>query len=1460
MSVDPWNPFLLPKQSLSEKTPEPATSERKQRVLESSGNPFAVDNSLHVTKSIEKHDISNRTSSPSLSNHTRKLSDWNPFLQINTLNPSPFSSDSPSSSRTPSSSRLPHIRQSPPSSDTSRRDSYSRSTYTIDNGINSDNNVRSRRTQETRRLVFKNILQLDESPERSNVQHKKHEHSDLRHKDLRQRDFRESLGANTHNNQDENQERQSELDAATVIGDDEKRRMNEMDKKAGKLGLAGRIQNRKYRIFSRMASSKNEADALYCLKDASGRSWAGRPFSFIARRALSGQAKRRERIGFFTMSPHPNIISVKDVISQHGMCFLVLPWANAGSLIQFLTSPPLPYRKDGVPHIIRLQLARHVCDGLAHLHAQDPPIFHLGIQPKNVLLFPGPDGGYSSPLAKLTDYAVSGRWIAEKVAVPVPAQIEQTRSRRTSTRSQRSLSNISTETARSHTLRPKHSSLRSHSINTHLSPLKPIQQSLGDSHNSNGIQYQWIFGRRLCCWPWYPKDQEKSSTPYDGGEGDGGMDARALGLLCVWLLAEQERNPSFGSISFGNSSAPSCQAITAHLMAILGDSFHARCLRSGLLASCIPPGAGHRPTPGALSALFKDAGAAAALRNDVKALQEPGTTRVYAYAMFSHFLLGDLKDSLVALRSAASAGHARSQYALACRLGGGVGTGKDLKAASGWLRRAALQGESDAQFMLACATLDGKGVKKDPDSAFKWFLRSSRQGNSRATYNLAVCYERGLGVKKSLREALRLYQQAGSQGHVKAIFTCALYHDGKLFPKLSVSASVAANEDKNEALPPPSLNQAVNLYGHAARKGHSGAQFHLGLRLIEGGKNIPKDYKTAVSWLKRAASSADKFGAAAAHRLAKCYEAGEGVEKDELRAVYWYTQAAKMNSVESQVFIAKYYSEVAVNDVKSSKWWKRAAEQGNKEALHMMGLIHEAGRGRPRDLMKAVEYHQKAAKKGQIQSQTRLAEYYEQGLGIEKDLSKSFYWYSQAADQGHAPSQHKLAIALLDGDKNVEQDEKRAIYLLKLAAKSGYAPACLSLAQTLQCESPDVFTWLERAAKNGSIEAMYLLGTRKTTAKSQILQSTSPEVDLDETVRTIDNIDNAEEKHNVIEQGSKLYRKKWLRRAADAGHDKAMCALAYAAAAAGNATEALDWWKRASAVGSIEASFNLGVCYDNGWGMEDNHNQEKAAQYFLKAARGGDADAMFNYACCLERDEGKQEIDTKGALRWLFRAAEKNHVAAQYNLGKRYAIGDGVSKNLKAAIRWYGLAAEQGHLKAEFGLGLCYDLLGESSEAAKWYSHSAQRGHPKAQHNLMLLYQHSVVFSVYKYVAYHRASSTETLEFSNTSSKDTRKQYFNVTQHDVKTTSIHAKVTRSTSINLMKSASTSRSPTSNTSYSFEPVTQTIDGLELQIPREHLMEKAARTLQSTWRRFRALKSSRLAANNNVQLLATATAAQ
>jgi TPR repeat protein len=126
-----------------------------------------------------------------------------------------------------------------------------------------------------------------------------------------------------------------------------------------------------------------------------------------------------------------------------------------------------------------------------------------------------------------------------------------------------------------------------------------------------------------------------------------------------------------------------------------------------------------------------------------------------------------------------------------------------------------------------------------------------------------------------------------------------------------------------------------------------------------------------------------------------------------------------------------------------------------------------------------------------------------------------------------------------------------------------------------------------------------------------------------------------------------------------------------------------------------------------------------------KKAEQGDANAQFQLGFRYDLGQGVTQ-DYKEAVKWYTKAAEQGSSAAQFNLGLMYYDGQGVTQDYKEAVKWYTKAAEQGSSAAQFTLGLMYydgqGVTQDYKEAVKWFTKAAELGYADAQCNLGLMY------------------------------------------------------------------------------------------------------------------------------------------
>ena len=93
----------------------------------------------------------------------------------------------------------------------------------------------------------------------------------------------------------------------------------------------------------------------------------------------------------------------------------------------------------------------------------------------------------------------------------------------------------------------------------------------------------------------------------------------------------------------------------------------------------------------------------------------------------------------------------------------------------------------------------------------------------------------------------------------------------------------------------------------------------------------------------------------------------------------------------------------------------------------------------------------------------------------------------------------------------------------------------------------------------------------------------------------------------------------------------------------------------------------------------------------------------------------------------LLERAEQGDASSQFELGLKFANGDGVEISFEEAARWYLKAADQGDASAQCNLGFCYyngaGVPKDFNEAFRLFEASAKQGIADAQAHLASMYE-----------------------------------------------------------------------------------------------------------------------------------------
>lgn len=351
----------------------------------------------------------------------------------------------------------------------------------------------------------------------------------------------------------------------------------------------------------------------------------------------------------------------------------------------------------------------------------------------------------------------------------------------------------------------------------------------------------------------------------------------------------------------------------------------------------------------------------------------------------------------------------------------------------------------------------------------------------------------------------------------------------------------------------------------------------------------------------------------------------------------------------------KYYSER--NLKKAISYFTLAAKDGHTEALYHLGLCYEKGEGVKKDLDVAKKHLLQATSKGHIKALNALGRCHE-------GSAEAFKFYKQAAEKGDSDGMVAVALCYYEG-KGVAMDRKKAYEYHEMATKQGndeakyligdcYKNLAYAGDTTYQflygscCfynrEFDEAKTYLQLAANNGHVEAMYYLGQYYDVRNMQGLATI------------------------------------WFLKAANKGHVDAYSALG-CCYEKGDAELAIKYYKEAADRGSSLGMANLALCYYMGKGVA--MDKVKAYEYYTKASELGN-------------DSAKQILP--GCYKAL---ADNNDAEKQYLYGK-YCY---TNNNLGDAIKYLAMSAKNGYVKAMYDLGKYYeeDANNNRSLAVHWF-------------------------------------------------------------------------------------------------------------------------------------------------------------
>ena len=334
------------------------------------------------------------------------------------------------------------------------------------------------------------------------------------------------------------------------------------------------------------------------------------------------------------------------------------------------------------------------------------------------------------------------------------------------------------------------------------------------------------------------------------------------------------------------------------------------------------------------------------------------------------------------------------------------------------------------------------------------------------------------------------------------------------------------------------------------------------------------------------------------------------------------------------------------------------------------------------------------AETGDPVSQYEMWLFNDEGTLIPKNQQIALAWLTLSAEQEYPPAMYQLGKHCYDKGKNQEA----FLWFLKAALLGNTdAQVCTAICYR---SNTGTFTndkiaqqWMIKAAHQGNAQAQYDVAVGYQHGKSGC------EVNIDKAIY--------------------WYSKSAEQNYPDACTNLGECYLK-GIGVEKNLQTARELFLKAAEQNDPLAMCNLGVL--NYQGIFGKVNPQEAAKWFERSAKLGHPDAQFALAALLEYGEDGIEQDQPRAFELFLKAANQDHIQAQFRLANCYASASGTSQDNEMAFRWYKKAADQGFSEAEYMTGLFY-LAGKGVEnnpqlALEYLTKAAAQGHEKAQETL----------------------------------------------------------------------------------------------------------------------------------------------
>lgn len=194
-----------------------------------------------------------------------------------------------------------------------------------------------------------------------------------------------------------------------------------------------------------------------------------------------------------------------------------------------------------------------------------------------------------------------------------------------------------------------------------------------------------------------------------------------------------------------------------------------------------------------------------------------------------------------------------------------------------------------------------------------------------------------------------------------------------------------------------------------------------------------------------------------------------GQEPD--KAADWVSVLAREGLPQAQLCYGRMLlagTGVPRDEAAALKWFRRAADGDDMDAVNMVGRCLDNGWGSAEDPAAAAEQYERAATAGYAWAQYNLGHLYLDGRGVARDFDQAYRCYLAAARQGHERAMN-LAGRCREHGWGTPPDAAAAAAWYQRSAEAGYFRGQYNWATVLleQQRFQEAAVWFERAAQCG---------------------------------------------------------------------------------------------------------------------------------------------------------------------------------------------------------------------------------------------------------------------------------------------------------------------------------------------------------------------------------------------------------